>query len=425
MTTPSQYRKDWHQTYIKHILPFSHIVRFMTCNEPDTISPQCRIMRFESYKNGSTEEIQSKMRFNRTNEQWLRQQINWLLPMTIHITGLLGLHLEPGSSNNSHNNKREREETQTTTRQYVLPIYETRHRDFVHFISLCKELVFDLDVHDFDRFCSCTETKRKILCDTCWLHIEGAYFIMEFCLVHLFGYSKENLLYVYSGGKGIHCFVNDRRALSLSEKQRFFMYDTIAVGSGKNQDEAADNDLCKWIHRYATPQLTEKLEDLFIKQVITKRNLFVTSKSFCKWFLDKLLSHYPSTHANLIKTTVWQQMKSSASVWDIIKTLEIYDFHSKTLVKPRIFIIYRLYYPIIDKNPLANSHSIKLPFSIHTTTRNIALPIDQSFIESLDKGEQLVTLESICSAHIKRQPYPLLFSKGVTLTDEWLNMFHK
>lgn len=427
--------------YLKQIMPIDLIYRFMTCNKPTIVSPQCRVVRFESCKNGGTTETMSKMKFNRIDERALRQQITaWLLPLSIHIGPLLALHLEPGSNMNDSGltTKRKRDDEDSEE-----DITVHRHRDFVHFIPICKELVFDLDVHDFDRFCACVEkeesididsnpkktntTQTKILCHHCWLHIEGAYFIMQFILTQLFGYNSANILYVFSGGKGIHCFVNDHRAMSLSEEQRYFMYDTIHIGSGKNpkDEESVDNDLCNWIIKYATPELSATLENLFMTHVIANRNLFVKCKAFRKWFLDKLCRYYPSTYSNMIKTQAWQDLTTESSIlWELLKMFEIYDFHANiTMVKPSLFIIYRLYYPIVDKGPLAMTHSIKLPFSIHTTTKNIALPFTQSFIESPDKCSQLVTLESVCVAYNTKKEYPSLFTNGATILDEWLNMY--
>ncbi len=421
---PSQYRKEWHQTYFKHLFPFEHILRFITCNKPDVISPQCRGMRFDSYKNSNTLETWKKTQFNRVDEVALRQQLIWIFPITMHIYSLLNLSLEPGKKIDNANltTKRKRDDSVIESPQ------QHRHRDFVHCISTCKELVFDIDVHDFDRFCDCVKTQRKILCRHCWLHIEGSYFIMQFILTQLFGYNSANILYVFSGGKGIHCFVNDSRAMSLSEEQRYCMYDIIYVGSGKNHkdDESEDIALCQWIRKYATPELSATLEKFFMSHVIENRNIFVECPSFRPWFEDKLRHYYPSTYANLIKTMAWQDLKTESSIiWNLLKTLEIYDFHIKStmIIEASLFFTYRLFFPKIDKGPLAMTHSIKLPYSIHTTTRNIALPVDQSFFECHDKQDVLVTLETLVAAHYEKRPLPLLFTQGIDHMDRYLKMY--
>lgn len=428
-----KYNRTWHMTYIETLLPFDLIMRFMTCNKPDTISPQCRIMRFESYKTDNSGGLWSKMEFNRTDARALAQQLKWILPLTIHITDLLPLYLEPSTADNKAmliNKRRAGDE------EGVSPlINESRHRDFVHFIRPCKELVFDLDVSDFDRFCDCVSKgeqhndddeegkMKKTLCHCCWLHIEGAYFILQFMLTHLFGYKSENLLNVFSGGKGIHCFVNDARSLSMNEEQRLFLYDTMYIGSGKTDDGSA-LALCTWIHKFATPRLTRTLEKLFMSQVITSRNLFATSPAFRQRVEDILSRYYPATYNNLIKTSAWQKTTTKSSIiWSLLKSFEIYDYHAQAMAKPSLFIIYRLYYPIIDKEPLKMKHSIKLPFSIHTTTKNIALPIDRTFIESTNKEEQLVTLCDVYTSHFNMQPLPALFANGINLLGRWLDMY--
>lgn len=416
------YDRRWHQIYIEELTPFDQMMRMMTCNRPDEYSPQCRFMRFESYKGSSTIELISKIQFNRSNRKCLAQQFKWIMPMTVHIGPLLTLRVESGDSGVTSllTNKRRADEEDGLN-----PVLnESRHRDFIHFVRPCKELVFDIDVHDFDRFCNCVNEKKKTLCPCCWLHIEGAYFILNFMLTRLFGYKQESLLYVFSGGKGIHCFVNDHKAMSLSEEQRLFMYDMMHIGNGaQNNEDSADQALSTWIHKFATPELNKSLEKLFVTQVIQHRNLFVESTAFRQWVETKLRHYYPATHSNLTKTDAWQQGVASKSsvIWDLLKMFEIYDYHAKTMVKPSLFIIYRLYYPIIDKEPLKMSHTIKMPFSIHIKTKNIAVPVDRAFIESTNKSEQIVTLGHMCSSHFnKEDALPPLFANGVALFEKWL-----
>lgn len=407
--------------YLREVYPLKMIYRLITCNQPSVVSPQCRIMRLESYRANSVTEVESRMRFVRTDEACLRQNMTWILPLSIHIIGLVTLHLTLGTTDATRmlTNKRKVDDDGTEDTSLLRPqsLNMTEHRDFVHFVPIMKELVFDLDVHDFDRFCPCVAAKRKTLCGTCWLHMEGAYLIMHFMLTHLFGYNSANILTVFSGGKGLHFFVNDIRAMTLTESQRFFIHEVMSI---PNQ---IDTPLSEWIHRFASPDLSHRLEALFTNTVLQARDLFVTSPGFRHWFEQTLLRYYPATHSNLTKTDTWLNPSTPSHViWQLLKTLEIYDYHTKTRVKPSLFIIYRLYFPVIDKAPLELSHSIKLPFSIHTTTRHIALPINLSFIENPDKSS-LVSLENVCAAHVNSQPLPSLFTTGITLLEDWLNTY--
>ena len=446
LPTEPSYTTHLAHLYYTEIYPYALIHRFVTCNKGDAVSPQCREMRLEGfalmrnelgqwyYDRTSQGRVHMTL-FNRKNDVNLRHILYAKLPLAIHIKNFLPLQLEP---------KTFQYDTQTGTlpvqhkrkRDYLLykgmleklkqepPLYESRGRGHIHLLQRCKELVFDIDVPDFDRFCDCAVKQSKTLCTTCWLHIEGCCAIIHFIMTEMLGYNKENLLYVYSGGKGLHCFNNDRRAMALSQGQRDLIFSETRVGK---EDDVA---LCEWIVKNATPALSQQLETLFYDMVLRKRNL-LQDETFRRWVCEKLHKPYPATYHGIYNK--WTEVSPvprdpafSVNLWQVLKMHAQYEHHDAnnvmSLVSPPLFIIYRLYFPMIDAGPLSMKHEIKLPFSIHTTTTNIALPIDQeSLTASLDKRELRITLSELCSAS-KR---PSLYQRGVALLDKWLDMYSK
>lgn len=79
-----------------------------------------------------------------------------------------------------------------------------------------RELVFDVDVTDYDRNCGCRGTKN--MCNECFKLAKAAMEHLNRVLRHNFGYKR--LLFVYSGGKGMHCWVFDERARKLPAEGR-------------------------------------------------------------------------------------------------------------------------------------------------------------------------------------------------------------
>jgi DNA primase catalytic subunit len=462
-----QQQQQQYQTYYTHYYPFELITRFITCNRPDTLSPQYRDLRFEckrwvsphffhaqQQQQRKESDLMSKKYFDRRTPQLLRAQVMKELPQSIHIGSLVPLQLDQSqfvvTPQQQQQPRRKRislaEEglgaTTTTTMgqpDWVSPLHETDYAgsDHIHFMTAVeKELAFDIDVPEFDRFCECCDTRsggggteetRRMLCDTCWLHIEGAYFIVLFLLTKQLGYERHNVMCVFSGGKGLHFFVNDRRAMQLDEAQRLFIHDTLAIPNGVK--ERGDSQLFTWILRDTNQALSERLEQLFHDNVLVRRDLLAGHESpFRRWVLNKLYRHYPAVHNQVQRR--WDAMTGSNSVdlWQVLKKFEVYRERSgeaRADVRPSLFLIYRLYYPMIDKSPMKMSHSVKLPFSVHSKTGNVALPVSDEFITANDKLSQLVSLDTLTAtgSRVQQKRVPPLFARGTTILDEWLGHY--
>jgi len=86
-----------------------------------------------------------------------------------------------------------------------------------------KELVFDIDVPDYDDIRNCGHEKGET-CPTCWKLIDVATRILDERL-RTIGF--KHLLWVYSGNKGVHCWVCDPRARRLDDRRREAICDYI------------------------------------------------------------------------------------------------------------------------------------------------------------------------------------------------------
>ncbi|KAM0684964.1 p48 polypeptide of DNA primase, partial [Conglomerata obtusa] len=96
----------------------------------------------------------------------------------------------------------------------VGPIYTTLPEQGTEMLPLKKELVFDIDLTDYKRNCC----QGKTLCDLCFTLIKCAAKIMDFVLSEHFGFQK--ILYVFSGGRGLHIWVSDESAQYLDDYER-------------------------------------------------------------------------------------------------------------------------------------------------------------------------------------------------------------
>ena len=85
------------------------------------------------------------------------------------------------------------------------------------FHTVQRELVFDIDLTDYDdtRRCGCTGAK---ICSKCWAFMNMALKVLKVGLEEDFGFT--NIGWFYSGRRGIHAWVCDEEARMLSNEAR-------------------------------------------------------------------------------------------------------------------------------------------------------------------------------------------------------------
>lgn len=311
---------------------------------------------------------------------------------------------------------------------------ESLHMDYIHDYyaknmnlferRTKKEVVFDIDLTDFTRFCDCGDKKQ--ICSVCWLHIEGSVLILNHFLLDIMQYNESNILWVFSGGKGIHCIVNNLVSMNLPEKERMRLHKLVSISK-------VDNFSVKYYveekEKYH-PKFMQLLETHFWENVIQKRRLLENSKftTFCLSYLTKDFKAFTNAlekawtnYDNGVvvkKRRILSPVSISEAKWNILCELEK---ELRCPTKPSQVIIIRLFHPVIDSGPLKMSHKFKLPFSIHGTTKNVSLPVRKEVLLTTEMIEHPLTLSKLLE---RRDPEMDRYTDAVDILSKWADNYN-
>jgi len=238
------------------------------------------------------------------------------------------------------------------------------------------ELVFDIDISDYDDVRNCC--KESNICMKCWPFMKIGAKILYTILTREFGF--RDILFVFSGRRGFHCWVCDRdaRELGADARRAIADYFSVVIG-GQSMVKRVTLNTNQGLH----PMISKALEviDQDFDDLMVDKQDFLGNEHLVQNVIDlcddKALQQRLSEKCKIHRF-------SSADCWSIMKNVS--GGHRG---KRRNWFIEEVKlqhcFPRLDANVTKGfNHLLKLPFCIHPKTGNVCVPLDIDEIDQFD-----------------------------------------
>ncbi|KAJ7945035.1 DNA primase [Quillaja saponaria] len=261
------------------------------------------------------------------------------------------------------------------------------------FTPVERELIFDIDMTDYDdvRYC-CSGAD---VCLNCWPLMTIAIKVIDIALRDDFGF--KHILWVYSGRRGVHCWVCDVKARRLSNEQRAAIADYFRLYKGNENNHKKVSLMGPALHPFLVRSYTEVLKDFFEKKLLSVQNLLSTEERY-----EKILEMIPDESITSELRGKWQNNRRSSSAkedinvvrWEQLKhLLQSGKQKAQGLRRCVEEIVFSFTYPRLDMEVSKHmNHLLKAPFCIHPKTGRICVPIDPNHCEEFNP----TTVPTLC-----------------------------
>jgi len=253
------------------------------------------------------------------------------------------------------------------------------------FVPEEKELVFDIDMTDYDEVRTCCSGAS--ICKKCWPFMTIAIKILDRALEEDFGFKHR--LWVYSGRRGVHCWVCDEQARKLSQNSRSGIVEYLSlIKGGENQVKKVN--FGKNVH----PSIQAALK--FVSRFFTEGYLQYQGILDTPERWKSFLSVIPDESIRDKMHKLWSGHSSDVSSkekWDELKK----ELNSRANRNTADEIMCQYVYPRLDINVSKGiNHLLKSPFCVHPKTGRVCVPIDVKKVDEFDPFA-VPTISTLCN----------------------------
>ncbi|XP_014216064.1 DNA primase small subunit [Copidosoma floridanum] len=258
----------------------------------------------------------------------------------------------------------------------VPPINKKRE---VKFEPLQRELVIDIDMTDYDDVRTCCTGAD--VCSKCWKYMVIAVKILDTAFREDFGF--EHILWIFSGRRGIHCWVCDKRARFLTQNGRKAVANYLQLVTGGEFTKKKVKIIKKMHH--SVRRAVHIIEPMFVQMCVKEQNMLGTEDRVTK-FLGIITEDdmRAEAKAELDKHT------TSVKKWDAFVSFfkdQLQSGSKKWRRTPFLIeeIMIQYAYPRLDINVTKGmNHLLKSPFCVHPKTGKVCIPINPKVVEQFD-----------------------------------------
>lgn len=260
-----------------------------------------------------------------------------------------------------------------------------------------RELVFDIDMSDYDNVRSCCTGKS--ICRYCWSWMSCAAHVLHTMLRDDFGF--RHILPVFSGRRGVHLWVCDRRARQLTNDERTALVGYLTVVAPKTLRSSIVADLAN--HRLIHPsirhvlrtQLDRAFTALFITSEAENPNnvqhshkaAFIVHDATVavlklgrREAFNRFQQHVHFEQGNVLDWgTFLRALGSEQEATDVLHAVQLL-----------------LMYPRLDEHvSTRRDHLLKLPFCVHPGTGLLCCPLEWEAVDGFDPKSDAPQLQEM------------------------------
>lgn len=259
-----------------------------------------------------------------------------------------------------------------------------------------KELVFDVDITDYDDVRSCCSGAG--ICARCWPLMSCAVEVMECALREDFG--LKHLLWVFSGRRGIHCWSGDELVRKFDVQQRSALIDYLKLYEGN-----AMNRIKVDLNAEKTRGIHESLNRAYaiclpyFKACSLKEQGLVDSEEGIEFLTGQI--RFPEIASEIEKgLRALMDSDDYGAKWSTIegvfsKYIKMAVKNKKmaanpTVIKANLYeVVFSYTYPRLDVEVTRHvNHLLKAPFCVHPKTGKVCTIIDPKKVAEFDPNNQ-------------------------------------
>jgi DNA primase small subunit len=226
-------------------------------------------------------------------------------------------------------------------------------------------------------FCECKwENFSNKLCQSCWHFAQLYVTVLDYCLRNIWGF--RNFEFVFSGGKGFHCWILDKQAKSFTAEERVEFVESLQPWTNpskriflKDERHYMDPVFGNDFNGFILPLFIEKIINtgvFDITHIATKTLLFNL------YPIDETNERLVNAFMTCIDTCL--QLANAPAVWELLMKFTFEEYPEFDAILIRRKIVYSYIFPVIDERITTKiEHLIKIPFSLHPNTGFISIPL--------------------------------------------------